>query len=398
MQTHAHLLLTTCFLLPACSKKPPAAPRAMPPLPVEVATIAAQQVPITFEYLGRTEGSREVEIRARTSGFLESRHFVEGSDVGAGDLLFQLDARPLIAQEASAAAEVATAAARVAQTERERERVQPLVAEQAVSQREADDAVSAASIAAAELTAAEARLEQIRVDLSYTKVTAPIAGRIGRALRAEGSLVSPTGDGLLTTLVQLDPIYVAFHRTEAQQHELARELENGRLVLPTDGQFVVELQNRDGSMLAGGGKIDFRSAQLDTRTGTIPMRATLPNPSHGVLAGQSVKVVLRGAVLANAITVPQRAVLESPQGKIVMLAVTGGNGATVAESRPVEVGEWVDLPGKGPAARAWVVTKGLAAGDRVILDNLMRLRPGSAVLLQDPPASPATSAPQSTGR
>ena len=371
----------------------------MPPTPVTIAAVSPTDVPITFEYLGRTEGSREVEIRARVSGFLDSRHFVEGTDVAKGALLFQLDPRPLQAQKTTATAEVAAAEARIAQASREATRLQPLVAEQAVSQREYDDAESMRLVAIADLAAAKARLQQIEVDLGYTQVTAPIAGRIGRALRPEGSLVAPTADGLLSTLLQLDPIYVHFHRSELQQQNLERDLQTQRIALPANGQFAVEVQHRDGTVLASGGTIDFVDGRLDTTTGTIPLRATLPNPEVRLRAGQSVKVVLRGAVLKQAITVPQRAVLEGAQGKMVMLAGSGPDGGLVAVARPIEVGEWVDLPTAGPASRSWVVTKGLAVGDRVILDNLIRLRPGSPVALAVP-AAPGSSPtePTTSGR
>lgn len=371
----------------ACSRQPQgAAPAAMPPVPVTTATVAARDLPTVFEYLGRTEGSRDVEIRARVSGFLDSRHFVEGSDVAAGDLLFQLDERPLRAQQEAAAADVLTAAARVEQAAREAKRLRPLVAEQAVSEREADDADAAEHITRAELAAARARLQQIEVDLGYSRVTAPIAGRIGRALRTEGSLVTPS-DGLLTTLLQLDPIYARFQRTESQQRRLDDDVSSGRVRLPAEG-FTVELRHRDGTVLLGGGRIDFTDGRLDTATGTIPMRASLPNLKHRVLAGQAVTVVLRGAVLADAIAIPQRAVLEGPQGKQVMLAADGEGGALVAQARPIEVGNWIDLPGAGQDARQWVVTKGLQPGDRVIVDNLMKVHPGTPVTIATATATP----------
>lgn len=391
MRPAPHLLLAL-LVASACSRAPQGAPPTMPPLPVTLLTVTARDLPATFEYLGRTEGSREIEIRARVSGFLEKRAFVEGHDVAAGDLLFELDARPLMAQKATAEADLATAEARVAQAAREAKRLRPLVEQQAVSAREADDAEAAERIARAELAAAQARLQQIGVDLGYTKVTAPIAGRIGRALLPEGSLVAPTADGLLTTLVQLDPIYVRFQRSERQQQRLDRDLAEGRLSLPS-GAFTVQLRAHDGSVLAEGGSIDFSSARLDPATGTIPLRATLPNPGAKVLSGQAVTIALLGAIRPQAIAVPQRAVLEGPQGKIVMVAVASTAGGLAAQSRPIEVGEWLDLPGKGPESREWLVTKGLAVGDRVILDNLARLRPDAPVV--DQPATARDAAPTS---
>ncbi|MCA8953383.1 MAG: efflux RND transporter periplasmic adaptor subunit [Planctomycetes bacterium] len=359
----------------------------MPPLPVATVTVATRDLPTTFRYLGSTAASRDVEIRARVAGFLERRHFVEGAMVAAGDLLYEIDRRPLEAQKVAAEADVEVQNARLLQAEREARRLDPLVEQQAVTERERDDAASAAQIARASLTAAKARLAQIELDVGYTRVTAPIAGKIGRELRPQGSLVDPASEnGLLTTLLQLDPLHVDFQRSDNEQFRIDRDVASGRLALPADGVLQVELQNRHGDVLLTGGTIDFTAGSLDQRTGSIPMRASLANPDHEVLGGQAVRVVLRGALLKDAIAIPQRAVMESPQGKIVWLAVSGEDGGTIAKPRPVEVGEWVDLetenPDGGPATeRAWVVLAGLAAGDRVIVDNLMQLQPGATVVV-----------------
>lgn len=394
MMRPPRLLLLCVAALAACRRPAEPPPPPPPPLAVTVVTMQPQDLPYTLEYLARSRGSREVEIRARISGFLDQRCFVEGSDVAAGDLLFELDGKPLLAQEATARADILTAEARVEQTAREAKRLRPLVAREAASEREADDADSAATIAVAELTAAKARLEQVLVDLAYTRITAPIAGRIGYARRVEGALVGPTADAVLTTLVQLDPIYVTFQRTESQQARLDHDLQQGRVVVPASG-FVVDVLHRDGSVLLTGGRIDFVGSELEASTGTIPLRAVLPNPGKRLLAGQAVKVVLRGAVLKNALAVPQRAVQEGPQGKIVYVAVAKGTGH-VAEVRPIEAGQWVELPGPGSGERAWVVEAGLAAGDQVILDHLVRLAfaPGAPITIGPVGATPP---PRTTG-
>ncbi len=380
------ILAILLAVLPACRRSAPPSATPFAPLPVTVVVVAPRDIAVTFDYLGKTAGSREVEVRARVSGFLDRRHFVEGAMVAAGEPLFEIDPKPLQAQATAAAAEVAVADARWQQGTREAKRLEGLVADQAASQKELDDAVSATLVAKAQLASAQARLEQIELDLKYTHVTAPIAGKIGRALQPEGSLVDQGPSGLLTTLLQLDPIYVDFHRTENQQFAFDGDLASGRLSLPASGQLAVEVQHRDGTVLASGGTIDFTAGRLEPTTGTIPMRATLPNPEQRLRAGQAVKVVLRGAVLRAALTVPQRAVVESPRGKAVMVAVDK-DGGTVFEPRVVEVGEWVLLPEEGPAARAWVIRKGLAAGDRVILDNLVKLTrmpPGLPVAIVPP--------------
>lgn len=368
----------TALLATGCGGRPSGPPPAPPPLDVSVVTVETRSIPIDFDYLGRTRASREVEIRARVSGFLERRHFVDGAVVAAGDLLFEIDARPLQAQMATARAELAAAEARQTQAAREATRLQPLVAEDAVSRKDYDDTVSAQLIADADVAAARARLQQIEVDLGYTRVTAPIAGKIGRALRTEGSLVTNGADGLLAVLLQLDPIYVDFQRSQNAQSSFDLDVASGRLMLPEGGSLTVEVQHVDGTVLAAGGVVDFVDGQLDTTTGTIPMRATLPNPERRLRAGQPVRVVLRGAWLADAVAVPQRAVIEAPQGKAVMVVV--GEGADQhAEPRPVEVGEWVELAAGAATERAWVVNRGLQPGDRVIVDNLIRLRPGAPV-------------------
>ena len=377
----AATVVVAAVVFAACHRAPPPQPHAFPPLPVATVTVATRDVPIAFRYLGSTAASRDVEIRARVAGFLEQRHFVEGAMVAAGAPLFTIDPRPLQAQKVAAAADVAVAEARLEQAEREARRLAPLVEQEAVTAKERDDAASAARIAAASLAAAKARLAQIEVDLGYTAVTAPIAGKIGRALRPEGSLVDPAGEGgLLTTLLQLDPIYVDFQRSDNDQFAIDHDLKQGRLALPADGRLAVELQRRDGTVLADGGHLDFTAGMLDPRTGSIPMRATLANPDQRLLAGQAVRVVLRGAYLEDAIAIPQRAVLEGAQGKSVMLAVDA-DGGTVAQPRTIEVGEWVDLVDGEATERAWVVLGGLAAGDRVIVDNLMKLRPGAPVVV-----------------
>ncbi|MCA8941299.1 MAG: efflux RND transporter periplasmic adaptor subunit [Planctomycetes bacterium] len=377
-------LLAALVALAACRHEPTGSHPPPQPVPVATVTVTQRNLPTTFRYLGITAASRHVEIRARVAGFLERRQFVEGSMVDAGDLLFSIDRRPLLAQREAAAAEVAVAEAQVEQTDREAARLEPLVAQDAVTEKERDDAVSAARIAQASLAAARARLTQIEVDLGYTEVRAPIAGRIGRELRPQGSLVDPTSEnGLLTTLLQLDPIHVDFQRSDNQQFRIDRDLASGRIALPAGGKLEVSLQDRHGHVLASGGAIDFTAGRLDERTGSIPMRATLANPGGKLLAGQAVRVVLSGAYLDDAIAIPQRCVLESPQGKLVMVVDQDEAGHTIAQPRSVHVGEWVDVENGDTTERAWVVLDGLAAGDRVILDNLVKLRPGAPIVVDE---------------
>lgn len=389
-----------CLLLPlllmglACSKAPEGGGHGMaqmPPPEVTVVEVQSSTVPVSEEYIGQTVGSREVEVRARVTGHVEKRLYEEGALVQAGQPLFQLDARPLAlavstakAAAVTAEADIARAEAAAAQASRERERMAGLAEAHAISRKEADDAGSSAQINAAEVKAAHARLEQARaqlkeaqLNLEYASVRAPIGGVAGRALRQEGSLVTPNGDSLLTTLVQLDPLYVTFSMADSERQRLDREVAEGRLTLPKEG-YRVRLLQRDGSPLGAAGKINFVSPTVSSQTGTLEMRAELANPGSRIKSGLFVRVLLEGAERQHALTIPQRAVLEGPNGKMVMLAVKNKDGVLVAEPRPIEVGEWVD--GRGDEKR-WVVRSGLQAGDRVIIEGLMKLRPGVPISL-----------------
>lgn len=395
-------------LLAACSKDPQdqgGNPMMhMPPPEVTTIVVAPRTVEVGYEYIGQTVGSREVEVRARVTGHVEKRLYAEGELVRAGQPLFQLDARPLAQAVAAGQAAVATAQADIARAEaaadqarRENARLAPLAAAHAVSRKEADDAASAEQVAAAEVLAARARLEQAnaqlreaRLNLEYATVTAPISGVAGRALRQEGSLVNPNADSLLTTLVQLDPLYATFNVADAERAQLEREIAAGTLRLPQEG-FRVRLLQRDGTPLGSAGRLNFVSPTVSSQTGTLEMRAQFANPGNAIKSGQFVRVLLEGATRPDALTVPQRAVLEGPKGKMVMLAVQGQHGKPVAEPRPIEVGEWVTLDGE----KAWVVKSGLQPGDQVIVDGLMKLRPGAPISLgKAQPADAAPAAPE----
>ena len=374
----------------------------MPPPEVAVYEVHADTVPVIYEYIGQTVGSREVEIRARVTGQVEKRLYEEGALVKAGQPLFQLDARPLMATSASARAAVATAEANVAraeasatQAQRERDRMAGLADQHAISRKEADDANSGAQISAAEVLSAKAALEQARaqlreaqLNLEYATITAPISGMVGRALRQEGALVNANSDSLLTTMVQLDPLYVAFNVADGERQRMDKDVGSGALVIPKTG-FDVHLLQRDGSELGRGGKINFISSTISNQTGTLEMRAQLANPKGAIKSGLFVRVLLEGATRPNALTVPQRAVLEGPNGKIVMVAEADKDGKLVSQPHPVEAGDWTVVGDE----KLWVVYGGVKPGDKVIVDNLMKLRPGAPVSLSKPiPAGQATAA------
>jgi membrane fusion protein (multidrug efflux system) len=344
-------------------------------------TAAAQSLPVTWEYVGQTAGSREVEVRARVTGILMSRNFKEGERVKKGQSLFTIDPKPFEAALARAVADLAAAEARLEQARRNAARLKPLYAEKAVSQKEHDDAVSAEAIGAADVEAAQARLTEARLNLAYTKVESPLSGITTRALPSEGTLVSGP-NVLLTSVVQVDPIWVNFGIPDNEQARIQREAQAGTLKLPRN--FEVELRLADGSVYGHKGKLDFADVRVSTATGTREARAELPNPDGYLRPGQFVRVILKGASLPNAVTVPQRSVMDGPQGKFVYIVDEKGT----AQARPVEAGPW--------AGDRWIITSGLQGGERVIVDGVMKIGPGAPVKIAEkkPEAQPAQKTAQ----
>jgi membrane fusion protein (multidrug efflux system) len=344
----------------------------MPPPEVNVETVQAQTLPVTLEYTGQTVGSREVEVRARVTGILLKRNFVEGGAVKQGQSLFTLDPAPFEAALARAQADVAAAEARLQQAQRNAARLKPLYAEKAVSQKEYDDAVSGESIGAADAKSARARLTEAKLNLEYTRVESPVSGVASRALVSEGTLVSGP-QVLLTTVIQVDPMWVNFGIPDNEQARLQKEADSGRLRLPKN--FEVELQLADGSKYPKKGRLSFSDVRISPATGTREARAELPNSGGVLRPGQFVRVLLHGANRPNAVTVPQRAVLDGPQGKFVYVV----DDKSTAQPRPVQAAEW--------SGDSWVITAGVKPGERVIVDGLLKLGPGAPVkVAQKPPA------------
>lgn len=361
----ASVLLSGCN--PAGSQPFP----GMPPPEVNVVTVQPRNEPATFEYTGQLAGFREVEVRARVPGILLKRNFTEGGQVAKGQSLYSIDAVPLESAVARADADFSGAQARYSQAQRNAARLKPLIASKAASQKDLDDALSTEQIAEADLKAARARLNDAKINLEYTRVEAPIAGVAGRSQRSEGSLVSGP-DVLLTSIIQTDPIYVNFGIPEAEQLKLQRETDSGRMVLPKDKRFLVSVRMADGSAYPRIGRISFSDVRVSERTGTTDTRAEMPNPEGRLRPGQFVRVTLSGASRPNAMLVPQRAVLEGPKGKFVYIV----NAESKVEPRPVEVGEW--------SGDAWVINSGLKAGDKVVVDGVMKIGPGAPVRIADP--------------
>lgn len=352
----------------------------MPPPEVAVQTVQAVTLPATFEYVGQTAGSREVEVRARVTGILLKRNFQEGGKVSQGQSLFTLDPAPFQAALAAAEAELAGAEARLTQAQRNAARLKPLFEAKAASQKEYDDSVSAEAVGQADLKAARAKVQQARLNLGYTQVAAPISGIAGRALRSEGNYVSGP-DVLLTTVSRIDPMYVLFGISDEERLKIARELEAGRLVLPPDGHFIVSVKLADGSIYDKTGALNFADVRVSGETGTAERRAELPNPSGLLRPGQFVRVTLTGAQRPNAIAIPQRAVLQGPQGRFVYVL----DAQNKVQVRPVKVGAW--------QGETWLIEGGLQAGEKIVVDGVMKLAPGAPVRVAGAgPAQPAGAA------
>lgn len=358
-----------------CSRGGDQADFTPPPTEVAIVEVAPRDVALPYESTARVEGSREVEVRARVSGILLRRAYDEGRPVAKGQLLFEIDPAPYRAEVQTARALVAEAEARRRRAEREVSRLQPLLAERAVSQKAYDDAVSESEQARASELAAQARLERAEVDLAYTRVTAPIAGLSSRALHSEGSLVEPGDDSLLTRLSQVEPIWIRFSVPDKSLLELRRGIAEGRIVSAAPGELEVAVVLADGSLHPERGKVNFADSRIDAATGAVDLRAEVPNAGGALVPGQFVRIRLLDVTLPGAIAVPQRAVQQGQQGKFVYVVAAGD----LVELRPVEVGGWV--------GDDWIVESGLAAGDRVVVDGTSKVRPGAQVTVGAAPAA-----------
>lgn len=366
----AMALLTGCGKdeAPAAADGPP--PGGMPPMPVTMVEVQPQQVPITIETIGRAEGSKEIEVRARVTGILTQQHYNEGDSVKAGAPLFTIDRAPYEIALAQARAAVMQDKANLERAQREVTRLKPLVGEKAVSQKEFDDAATAVKAAEASVLASEARLREAELNLSYTAVTAPISGVTGRALRSIGSLITAgTDSSLLTTMNIIDPIWVrfSFSERETQQLRQAEDKTTVKLILPDGGTYGLT------------GKLNFAASTIDPQTGTVALRAEFPNPKRALLPGQFVRVQATVG-RRDAYLVPQAALSQTDQGKVVY-TVSPEN--TVLP-KPVQTAGW--------SGHDWIVTEGLAPGDKVIIDNLLKLRPGAPVAPHAPGQGPAAGA------
>ena len=380
--------------LSGCGDKAPAGGGmpAFPPAEVTTLTVQPQSYPVTFEYVGQGIGSKDAEVRARVTGIVEKRLYSEGSWVKAGQPMFEIDPKPYQAQLAAAEAEIARVQAEKSRAEREVARLRPLAERKAIGQKEADDAQSQAELAGATIKAAEAKAIEARLNLSYTRVTAPISGMTDRALVSEGSLVT-ANQTLLTKISQLDPIWIGFNISENERLKLERARREGKLKLPEgksgNGGYQVEIRLSDGSVFPRTGRIDFSDVRVNPQTGTSELRATVPNADGALKPGQFLRVVLKGAERPDAIAVPQIAVMEGPQGKFVYVVGKNEKSIDVATPRPIVAGDWSTVDGK----HLWLIESGLKTGDVVIVDGVARLMPGAPIKVAGAPGTKPAGPP-----
>ncbi len=333
-------------------------PKAPPPIPVTLLIAEPTAVPNVIEVMAQAEGANETEVRARVGGILVKRLYEEGQKVTAGQPLFQIDPAPFRIK-------LEEAQAKATQTAREATRLKKLYAQQAVSRKEMDDAVSANEVA-------QANLKEAQLNLQWTTVTAPVSGVAGRAVRSEGNLISTSADGsLLTTLHQVNPIWIRFGLSDNE----TANLPGGRLDPSAD--TTVQLVMDDGTLYPEIGKINFQSTFIDPKLGTQQLRATFANPDEKLLPGQFLRARISTGKLENVYLVPQAAVIQSDKG--FMVWVMGEDGKVLPT--PIKPGVW--------SGKDWVILGGLQPGMKIVVDNIIKIRPGASVVPAPANAAPA---------
>lgn len=375
----------TLFSLAACSKPAPAPPQAGPP-EVGVITVQPQRVAITSELPGRTSAFMVAEVRPQVGGIIQKRLFTEGSDVKAGEVLYQIDPAPFKAVFDSAKAALAKAEANVVPIRLKVERYRELVKINAVSRQDLDDLSASQKLAEADIESAKAALETARINLAYTRVTAPVSGRIGRSTVTNGALVTANQAVALATIQQLSTMYVDVTQSNAEMLKLKQNLASGQIKGGGADQAKVKLLLEDGSSYPLSGTLKFSEVTVDQSTGSITLRAIFPNPKQTLLPGMFVRAILEEGINEQAILVPQRGVTRDPKGEAMAIVIGAGE---KAKSRSIKVNRTI--------GDSWLVSDGLKAGDRVIVEGLQKARPGTpvkAVPFSSAPAAAPAGSPQ----
>jgi membrane fusion protein (multidrug efflux system) len=374
------ILVSICALLASGCQKKASLPGQQTPQ-VTVIKIEPRDTPVTREFVAQTQSSHQVEIRSRVDGFLDKREYVEGSFVKAGQVMFRMDPKPFQAQVEAVEGALAQQTARLKTAQADLARVRPLAKQNALSQKDLDDAVGKEQEAAAAVQKAKADVSQARFNLGYTTITTPVSGLSSYSRVQEGSYINMQ-NSLLTYVSQLDPMWVTFSLSEEDMLNVKSQVKSGLVRTPKTNEYEVEIVLADGSVFSHKGRITFADAEFNQDTGTFLIRATIPNPDDVLRPGQYVRAHILGAVRPGAILVPQRAVQQGAKGHYVW--VVGKDNKI--ENRPVEVGEWL--------GNSWFINEGLHAGESVVVDGSQTLTPGQAVVIKgtvanDQPAPPA---------
>lgn len=361
------IALALASALTACGDEPAASAQALPAVPVVVAEVKLTDVPLTTEMVGETAGFREIDVRSRVSGILLKRTYIEGQPVTAGQALFLIDPEPYKVALEQAKGTLAQEQARLNKARADRDRIIPLFKRQVVSRKDYDDTIANYEAAVASHQAAQAKVKEAELNLSYTQVTAPINGMASKSSQSEGSLISTSGEnGLLTTITQFDPLYVNFSYSEQDRLNFDNAVKQGLIEAKDATNWRTHIRLADGSVYPQAGKLNFSDSRVDPATGTIRARAIFDN-KNGVLPGQFVRMTIDLGTRKNAIVVPPRAIVQSQADRMVM--VVDADNKVVP--RPVKLGSVVDS--------GVLIDKGLQAGDRYIVEGLMKARPGAVV-------------------
>jgi membrane fusion protein (multidrug efflux system) len=349
--------------LAGCAKEQ-AAPPAQP-LQVTAVSVTPRDTPVSFEFVAQTESSRQVEIRARVDGFLDKRLYTEGNMVRAGQPLFQMDRKPFEAALQSAQGQLEQQRAKLDAAAANLRRVRPLAARNAVSKKELDDAIAIERSSRAAVLAAEGEVRTAALNLGYTTISSPLHGLSSFAKKQEGSYLTVGEQGLLTTVSQVDPVWVNFSISENELLGYRDQIAKGRLKFPKNNDFEVEVVLADGSVFPRRGRINFAEPSFNSATGTFLVRTELPNPQGQLRPGQFVRARVFGATRPAAMQLPQRAVQQGAKGHYVWVIGTDGK----ARQRVVEVGDWI--------GDDWFISDGLKPGERVVVDGAGRVTPAA---------------------
>jgi membrane fusion protein (multidrug efflux system) len=374
-------LLTLAGLLAACSGQKEGAPppgAGMPPPEVSVVTLAPQTVTLSRELPGRTVPYLVAEVRPQATGIVKERLFVEGALVKAGQPLYQLDDAVYRAEAASARATLARAEATLNTATLNARRSTELLKIEAVSKQDDENAQAARQLAEADVAAARAAADRAAINLGYAKIASPIPGRIGKSSVTPGALLTANQENAIATVQQLDPMYVDVTQSSSELLELRKQLASGRMKA---ANIPVEIVLEDGSRHAHKGKLAFSETTVDPATGSYTLRIVVPNPDQVLLPGIYIRAVVGSGTRENAILAPQRAVTRDPKGNAFAMVLDAEG---KVQMRPLKVSQTV--------GDQWLVDEGLAAGDRVIVEGLQKIRPGMPAKVAQPPAPAATPA------